>query len=95
MAMSVNKSIIIIGLFAVAGSSSAMGADLERGKALYENHCQFCHSIKVHSRKNRWPKNLDELRGIVDLRQKETNLHWSKEDIDDVVDFLNTTQYNY
>src|SRR5208283_4110102 len=95
MTMPINKSIIITGLFVVAGISSAMGADIERGKLLYENHCQFCHSIKIHSRKNRWPKNLDELRGIVDLRQRQTNLHWSKEDIDDVVDFLNTTQYNY
>jgi len=93
--MPINKSIISAVLFAVAGSSSAMGADLERGKALYENHCQFCHSIKVHSRKQRWPQNLDDLRAIVDLWQRQQNLNWSKEDIDDVVYFLNTTQYNY
>ncbi|HUO44682.1 MAG TPA: hypothetical protein VMT94_07210 [Burkholderiales bacterium] len=93
--MPVNKLMIIAALIAAAGNVFAAPADPERGRALYENHCQFCHSIKVHSRKQRWPQNLDDLRAIVDLWQRQQNLNWSKEDIDDVVYFLNTTQYNY
>ena len=73
----------------------ALGADVERGRALYENHCQSCHSIKVHNRKQRWPSDRDQLRAVVNQWQTQQNLRWSSEDIEDVVYFLNVTQYSY
>jgi mono/diheme cytochrome c family protein len=73
----------------------ASGADGERGRALYENHCQACHSSKVHGRKQRWPENLAQLRAIVAQWQAQQVLNWSGEEIDDVVYFLNITQYSY
>jgi hypothetical protein len=63
--------------------------------ALYENHYQVCHTRKVHGLKQRWPGKLDQLRGVVDRWQAQQELRWSQEGIEDVVYYLNVTQYNY
>ena len=72
-----------------------LAADLERGRALYENHCRVCHTSKVHRREPRLAADGAELRAIVERWQAEQNLRWSREDIDDVVYFLRETQYRY
>ena len=69
--------------------------DPERGRALYENHCQVCHTPRVHTRVNKLPINQDELREIVDRWQREERLRWSSQDVADVVEFLNRTRYGY
>lgn len=73
----------------------APAADLDRGRALYENHCLSCHSVKVHNRKQRWPADLSQLRVIVGQWQEQQKLRWSRDDIEDVVYYLNVTQYSY
>ncbi len=70
-------------------------ADSGRGAALYENHCQACHSKRVHQRDQRLPANLAELRSEVERWQKQQNLRWSDEDVADVVEYLNSTQYKF
>ncbi|MDH3286911.1 MAG: cytochrome c [Betaproteobacteria bacterium] len=84
-------------VFGVAASlvSGAHVPDVERGRALYENHCVVCHTPKVHSRPNRIPLNVSELRQIVTNWAKQENLRWSEEDIADVVWYLNETKYRY
>jgi mono/diheme cytochrome c family protein len=83
-------------LIAGAGDGIAqLPADAERGRALYENHCQVCHTPKVHSRADRLPINQAELRAIVDRWQQAENLRWSGQDVADVVDYLNRTRYGY
>lgn len=69
--------------------------DPQRGRALYENHCQVCHTSRVHSRINKLPINHAELRAIVEHWQREEGLRWTAQEIDDVVDFLNRTRYGY
>lgn len=69
--------------------------DVERGRALYENHCQVCHTAKVHGRANKLPITVAELRGIVELWQRDQNLRWSRQEIDDVTEYLNQTRYRY
>ncbi len=82
------------GVIAVAASAAEM-PNLERGRALYENHCVVCHTPKVHSRPNRIPLTVDELRQIVrDFAQGE-NLRWSEQEVADVVWFLNETKYRF
>lgn len=70
-------------------------ADLERGRALYENHCRVCHTEKVHSRPNKLPVGRDELREIVDRWQQAEQLRWSTQDVADVVEFLGRTRYGH
>jgi len=84
--------------FAAVMAAAVSAADmpsLERGRALYENHCVVCHTPKVHSRPDRIPLTLDELRKIVNDFAKSESLHWSEEDTEDVVWFLNQTKYRF
>jgi mono/diheme cytochrome c family protein len=81
-----------------AVGAAASGADvpnLARGRALYENHCVVCHTPKIHSRPNRIPLNVEELRQIVVNWAKDENLPWSEQEIADVVWYLNETKYRY
>ncbi len=87
---------IVAAILARAPATPAAGIpDVQRGRALYENHCQVCHTPKVHSRANRVPISYAELRGIVDSWQRDQNLRWSSEEMDDVVEYLNQTRYRY
>jgi mono/diheme cytochrome c family protein len=67
--------------------------NIERGRQLYENHCQTCHTAQVHGRKNRTAMSVGDLRDIVDRWQRNQKLNWSREDIEDVVQYLSTTRY--
>jgi mono/diheme cytochrome c family protein len=77
--------------FAVAIDARAQ--DVERGRQLYENHCQTCHTVQVHGRKNRMALSVGDLREIVDRWQRNQKLGWNREDIEDVVQYLGTTRY--
>lgn len=87
---------VLLALVLWTGAVASVGAaDLARGRALYENHCVVCHTPKVHTRPNRIPLNVEELRTIVAHWAKEEDLRWSREDIADVVWYLNQTKYRY
>ena len=76
-----------------AVNAAAQPPDPRRGQGLYENHCQFCHTPKIHSRPGRPPLARDDLRGIVDHWRKQQGLTWSTEDVEDVVEYLQQTRY--
>jgi mono/diheme cytochrome c family protein len=69
--------------------------DLERGRALYENHCVVCHTPKVHRRVPPLPLHTDDLRFIVALWASQQGLRWSRDDIEDVVYYLDRTHYRF
>jgi mono/diheme cytochrome c family protein len=79
---------------APAGWSAEM-PNLERGRALYENHCIVCHTAKVHRRVPPLPLGEDDLRYIVKLWATQQGVRWSAEDIEDVVHYLNRTHYRF
>jgi len=91
----------VIALFAAvslaipAAGSGAELPDLERGRALYENHCIVCHTPKVHRRVPSLPLHTDDLRFIVTLWTSQQGLRWSRDDIEDVVYFLDRTYYGF
>jgi mono/diheme cytochrome c family protein len=70
-------------------------ADAERGRMLYENHCQFCHTPQVHSRPNKPSLSRGEVSGIVDQWQRQQNLAWSRQDVADVMEYLSRTRYRF
>lgn len=82
-------------IFVAAPAFAQSPPDADRGRSLYENHCQVCHTSRVHSRANRLPINQSELRDIVDRWQREEKLRWTAQDIGDVVEYLNRTLYGY
>jgi len=71
------------------------GAEESRGRILYENHCASCHDMRVHEREQRLPENLGELQREVERWQQNQGLHWGREEIADVVDYLNASQYRF
>jgi cytochrome c2 len=85
----------LLALLSAANALAAEVPDLARGRALYENHCQVCHTDKVHTRPRRISMTVEALRDIVDKWQREENLRWSAQDIDDVVFFLGSTRYKF
>ena len=74
---------------------TSQGADIARGRLLYENHCQTCHTPKIHSRAKRLPMSRNELRLIVDDWRRQANLPWTPEEVADVVEYLNVTRYHF
>lgn len=79
----------------MAGAQPAEIPDLERGRALYENHCVVCHTSKVHRRIPALPIDLEELRRIVSSWAKQENLSWTPDEIEDVVHYLNRAHYRF
>ena len=69
--------------------SNAQAPDAARGQMLYENHCQSCHTPKIHARLNKPQLNKAQLRAIVDDWQREERLSWTAQDTEDVVEYVN------
>lgn len=91
-------AIALLAAGGLAGAPAASGAelpDLERGRALYENHCIVCHTAKVHRRAPPLPVQIDELRRIVTLWASMEGMRWNSEEIEDVVHYLNRTHYRF
>ena len=85
----------------IAGASLAFSVaaaevpNLERGRALYENHCAVCHTSKVHRRFPPSAIDTEALRFIVKVWVEEQKLRWSTEDIEDVVQYLDRAHYRF
>jgi len=79
------------GTAALAIDAHAQG--IERGRQLYENHCRACHTAEVHGRDKRIALGVSDLRAIVDRWQRNQKLNWGAQEIEDVVQYLGTTQY--
>lgn len=73
--------------------SNAQPPDAARGQMLYENHCESCHTPKIHARANRPPLNKAQLRAIVDDWRRREGLSWTAQDTEDVVEYVNQTRY--
>jgi mono/diheme cytochrome c family protein len=74
---------------------AAEPGDAPRGRLLYQNHCQFCHTPQVHSRPKPLAVTRDELRVIVKRFSAQQGLGWSDEDTEDVVEYLNDLGYRF
>lgn len=70
-------------------------ADKERGQALYENHCQFCHGETVHQRESNLVESMQVLRAWVRSWSVHEGLNWSMEEVNDVAQYLNAKFYQF
>lgn len=64
-----------------------------RGQLLYENHCLGCHESVLHVREHRLAKSLPELHAQVVRWSSYQNLRWNREELEDVVQYLNMRHY--
>ena len=88
-------------LAAIGSSMTAIADDSEnnaqmaRGQEAYQTYCVKCHTDEVYTRENHFVKSLDALRKQV-VRCKDANdIPWFDEDVDAVVQFLNTKYYKF
>lgn len=93
-----NIAIALAAAGSLTGAAAAWGAevpDVERARALYENHCVACHTPKVHRRVPSVTLGTADLRFIVTLWASQQGLTWSREDIEDVVYYLDRVHYRF
>ena len=92
-----NKLIVIFFVFFCEPLFAQLhvAGDIERGKALYTNHCLSCHESTVHVRDHKKAKTLKQLKSLV-IRWADTiTLNWQQDEINDVTDYLNSRFYGY
>jgi hypothetical protein len=85
-------------LLAIALACAALPAwaqDAARGKALYETHCLGCHYERIHKRDpaRSLVRTLAQLRLEVDNRAALTGRPFTRDDLDDISDYLNRSHY--
>ena len=66
-----------------------------RGQMLYENHCTSCHESLVHIRAGQQARSLPQLRARVQGWAGHLHLQWSREEVEDVVTYLNEQYYQF
>lgn len=83
-------------------SSTAMAADIERGKSLHDDNCIECHvSIQggdgsgIYTRADRRIDSLPALRTQVKRCKNSMGVSWPEDQIDDVVAYLNSMYYKF
>lgn len=76
------------------GPSPALAENFARGQELYNLQCQSCHEDLLHAR-NRKLKSLAELRKRIEDWAAHTGNTWTREDIDDVLYYLNKSFYRF
>ncbi|MGZ5092293.1 MAG: c-type cytochrome [Burkholderiales bacterium] len=76
-------------------AAGAAQPDAARGLVLYQRHCEVCHTPAIHKHSARAPITRDELRMLVDAFGRQRGLMWTRDDVEDVVEHLNTMSYRF
>jgi len=85
---------LLAGLALLSGAGT-QAQDLERGKLLYDTHCNECHYERVHKRDRAKSdvSTLAQLRVEVARRAADTKRPFTVEDLDDIAEYLNRSYY--
>lgn len=73
----------------------ARSPDPARGRLLYENHCTVCHTSVVHVREDHKAKSKADILRWATQWQAELGLGWSRNELDDVVEYLSNRYYGF
>jgi hypothetical protein len=76
-------------------SSPILAVDINHGKSLQQKNCMKCHDDGMYTREDRRVTTPDALRNQVQRCEVNLNLKWFPEDVDAVVEYLNTTFYKF
>ena len=88
-------SLVLAGAGMVLCGTPTAQADSERGRLLYENHCQVCHESIVHIREQRKAKTPADLRATIGRWAAERKMTWGADELADVYRFLNNRYYKF
>ena len=88
---------LIVSFGVAAGNSKDASTELtvneSRGKLLYEQHCQACHSPGVHQRARRKVDSHADLSFQISRWQTELDLRWGPSEMADVAAYLRRRYY--
>ncbi|HYQ72088.1 MAG TPA: cytochrome c [Gammaproteobacteria bacterium] len=70
-------------------------ATADTGGELVAANCTSCHDDSVYTRKDRRVTSLAALKKQVQRCELSLGLKWFEEDVDEVVNYLNTTYYKF
>lgn len=75
--------------------STTLAQDIERGRELFENHCQACHRDSVKLFEHPKVKDPVELKKRIQGWALHMGSDWSESEIEDVLHFLNHKTYHF
>jgi mono/diheme cytochrome c family protein len=86
-----------IALFAAMNPAQAalLPGNAEAGKALHDRQCVACHDSRVYTRPNRSVKTIEGLMGRVRLCNQQLNANLGRDQLNDIVSYLNATFYKF
>jgi len=79
----------------LAASQTVLAIDVNHGKALQQKNCMSCHDDSIYTREERRVTSSDALRAQVQRCETSLNLQWFPEDVDAVIEYLNTSFYKF
>ena len=74
-------------------ASGAAAQNTDRGRMLYETHCATCHTERLHHRERSTIRSYGALRAEVGKRAAMTNRRFSPDELEDIIEFLDTSHY--
>jgi mono/diheme cytochrome c family protein len=91
------RAIIVACALGALFALPAAAQDAGRGRALYETHCLACHYERIHKREpsRSLVKSLEGLRAEVAGRAAMTGRPFTREDLEDVTEYLNRSHYRF
>ena len=81
----------LLPLLLLVGAAHAQ--DIDRNRLLYETHCTTCHTEHLHHRERSTIRSYGALRAEVGKRAAMTNRRFSPDELEDVIEFLDTSHY--
>jgi len=88
------KLYYVIAVF-VLTLGSAQAADTDNGDDLHFANCTGCHDDSVYTRENRRVTSLPRLGTQVRFCKDSLGLTWFDDEVEDVIEYLNTTYYHF
>jgi hypothetical protein len=82
-------------LSALMFATTIRAADIENGDDLHFEHCTGCHDSTVYTRENRNVRNLAQLGKQVRFCKDTIGVTWFDDEVDDVIEYLNTSYYHF
>jgi mono/diheme cytochrome c family protein len=82
-------------LFFILLPGSVLAADIDNGEDLHFEHCTGCHGSEVYSRDDRKMMDLAQLGRQVRFCQNAVGATWFDDEVDDVIEYLNTSYYHF
>lgn len=91
-------TVVVVALHSVAlgvQAAALLPGDAERGKTLHQAQCTACHDSRVYTRANRRVQSIEGLIGQVNFCNRNLGNKLSREQVNDLVQYLNQTYYKF